>query len=228
MTQPIVVFFAKAPRPGSVKTRLCPPLEPAEAAELYQAFLADLLVRFAFHRSPYALAIAVDPPDAIADFESVAPRGFQVFPQRGATLAERMSNAFSDGFAMGHGPVAIVGTDVPLLQTASVDALVAAVSTGQADLAIGPDRGGGYWGIALSKPVPSIFVSLTTSAGNVALDTLAAATSLELKHARVAAELDVDTIDDLAALAAMARVPAKAQQIPKTVAVLHALGLLHA
>ena len=36
-----VVVIAKEPRPGAVKTRLCPPLTPEQAAELAEAALAD-------------------------------------------------------------------------------------------------------------------------------------------------------------------------------------------
>jgi len=36
VTGTAVVVFAKAPRPGAVKTRLCPPLSPAAAAQLYR------------------------------------------------------------------------------------------------------------------------------------------------------------------------------------------------
>jgi glycosyltransferase A (GT-A) superfamily protein (DUF2064 family) len=36
-----VAIMAKAPRPGTVKTRLCPPLVAAEAAALYRCFLLD-------------------------------------------------------------------------------------------------------------------------------------------------------------------------------------------
>ena len=34
--------MAKAPRPGQAKTRLCPPLRPAQAASLSAAFLRDI------------------------------------------------------------------------------------------------------------------------------------------------------------------------------------------
>ena len=36
-----LLLFAKRPRAGRVKTRLVPPLDPAQALELYRAFLAD-------------------------------------------------------------------------------------------------------------------------------------------------------------------------------------------
>ena len=45
--RPALLVFAKAPRPGRVKTRLCPPLAPEEAAALSDAFLRDALDRYA-------------------------------------------------------------------------------------------------------------------------------------------------------------------------------------
>src|SRR5437764_6463169 len=44
---PAIVVFAKAPEPGRVKTRLCPPLTREAAAELHQACLCDLWERLA-------------------------------------------------------------------------------------------------------------------------------------------------------------------------------------
>ncbi|MEO6307169.1 MAG: hypothetical protein ABIO96_01865, partial [Nitrospiraceae bacterium] len=43
-----LVIFAKAPIPGEVKTRLCPPLTPDEAATLHGSFVLDMLERTKF------------------------------------------------------------------------------------------------------------------------------------------------------------------------------------
>ena len=40
---PVLIIFAKEPRPGQVKTRLTPPLSPQAAARLYGPFLEDVL-----------------------------------------------------------------------------------------------------------------------------------------------------------------------------------------
>ena len=37
----LIVVMAKEPKAGTVKTRLSPPLSPADAAELYRCFLLD-------------------------------------------------------------------------------------------------------------------------------------------------------------------------------------------
>src|SRR5512145_1866135 len=39
----VLALFAKAPLPGQVKTRLCPPLRAEEAAALYEAMLEDIV-----------------------------------------------------------------------------------------------------------------------------------------------------------------------------------------
>jgi Uncharacterized protein conserved in bacteria len=44
-TPAALVIFAKAPIPGQVKTRLCPPLTPDEAATLHGSFVLDMLER---------------------------------------------------------------------------------------------------------------------------------------------------------------------------------------
>ena len=41
--RPVAVLFAKAPVPGRVKTRLCPPLDAGAAADLHSAFVRDMI-----------------------------------------------------------------------------------------------------------------------------------------------------------------------------------------
>lgn len=79
-----VAIMAKWPRAGEVKTRLCPPLAPAEAAALYRCFLLDKIdqVRALRHALP---VIAYTPDDAHGDFEALAP-DFTLVAQTGADL----------------------------------------------------------------------------------------------------------------------------------------------
>jgi uncharacterized protein len=227
-SRPLVILFAKRPLPGAVKTRLCPPLSPEEAAGLYEAFLFDLFDRFARHRAPYTLAVAVDPPAERPWFEEHAPRDATFFDQRGSTLSERMEHAFADAFDAGYGPVAIVGTDLPTLPLAEVDRLLGPLDgdVRSADLTMGLDRGGGYWGLGLAAPQPQLFRALATSTGSVALETLkrARASGLSLRHAGVVG--DIDTPGDLAALASSVREGNLDEAIPRTQALMERLGFL--
>lgn len=58
------VVFAKRPEAGRVKTRLCPPLSPDQAADLYSEMLADVLAATAEFCAELDLTavLSVDPP----------------------------------------------------------------------------------------------------------------------------------------------------------------------
>ena len=82
-----VVVLAKRPRPGAVKTRLCPPCTPAEAAWLAEAALYDTLD----HVRAAAVAtrvVAVDEPDRFPP-----PVGFRVTGQAPGGLDARLAAA---------------------------------------------------------------------------------------------------------------------------------------
>src|SRR2546427_8136477 len=81
--------MAKAPRAGEVKTRLCPPLSLADAAELYRRFLLDKIEQVRSLRTT-SLAIAYTPAEARAFFEEVAP-GFvlEEGPRLGGRVGDR-------------------------------------------------------------------------------------------------------------------------------------------
>ncbi len=84
---PAVVYFAKVPAPGRTKTRLCPPLTPAEAAGLYCGFLADVLQPVDGART----LVYAWPPDELEEIEGLVPDGLELRGQAGDRLdhAER-------------------------------------------------------------------------------------------------------------------------------------------
>src|SRR4029453_10639579 len=85
-----LIVIAKAPVPGRVKTRLCPPCTPAQAAALAEASLRDTLAAAA-RCGASRRVVALDGAPG-----SWLPDGFEVIPQRGSGLAERLSAAFAD------------------------------------------------------------------------------------------------------------------------------------
>ena len=95
-----VAIMAKAPRAGEVKTRLCPPLSLADAAELYRRFLFDKIEQVRSLRTA-SLAIAYTPAEARVFFEQVAP-GFVLVPQRGADLGDRLANSLGELLDQGY------------------------------------------------------------------------------------------------------------------------------
>src|SRR4051794_19832337 len=110
-TERTLLVMAKAPVPGRVKTRLCPPCTPEEAAAIAAAALADTLEavsRCAADRR----VVALD-----GDPGAWLPPGLEVIPQRGATFADRLDAAWS---AM-TGPTLQIGMDTPQVDAALLD-----------------------------------------------------------------------------------------------------------
>ena len=137
-----VAVIAKAPVAGLVKTRLCPPCSPAQAAELAAAALADTLDAVASARSGAARRVLVldgEPGPWL-------PAGFEIVPQRGGGLDERLAAAFQD---LG-GPTVIVGMDTPQLTAERIAATAERIADPAIDAVLGRATDGGYWTIALS------------------------------------------------------------------------------
>lgn len=137
-----VVVMSKAPRPGSVKTRLAPVLGHGGCAAL-QAVLLRQALASARAAAPDRTFLAVDPPDAVADLASELHQ-VHVFAQSGAHLGERMESAADHVLARGHRPVLLIGTDVPLLRPADLADAFNRLQT-DCDVVFGPALDGGFY-----------------------------------------------------------------------------------
>ena len=146
-----LLVFAKAPRPGEVKTRLARTLGPEgapayeRAAELYRRMgrnIVDVVTD-----APATMTVCYDPVDAeseIRDWLGPAPRRYRY--QGDGDLGERMSRMFDRAFEDSH-RVVVIGTDTPAVDAGTVVRAVAALDT--ADVVLGPSRDGGYYLMAL-------------------------------------------------------------------------------
>jgi rSAM/selenodomain-associated transferase 1 len=197
--------FTKRPAPGRVKTRLCPPLSPVQAADLALAMLDDTLERLQVHRE-YAMALCVEAaPDADAGdlmwFEERYPNLLEVRPQRGAGLGERIANHFADALARRPGSTqVVVGSDAPTLPPARIVTAHSVLAAGDADLVLGPDLGGGYYLVALRAPASELFLEVTMSTDTMYEQTVAAARAMGFSVHELPAHGDVDVVLDLVRL----------------------------
>lgn len=138
-----LVVIAKAPVAGEVKTRLCPPCTPEQAALVARAALEDTLS-------------TVDQCEAarrvlVVEGEYPVPAGWDVVRQRGGGLGERLAAAFTDAARLDpQAPVLLVGMDTPQLTPELVARLGADLD--RADAVLGPAGDGGWWGLALRDP----------------------------------------------------------------------------
>jgi rSAM/selenodomain-associated transferase 1 len=189
-----LVVLAKAPRAGRSKTRLCPPCTPAEAAALARAALADTLE--AVLATPASRRVLVlDGP--AGDW---LPAGFDVLPQRGGGLDERLAHAFAD---VGE-PALLVGMDTPQLAAADLERGLACLAAPGTDAVLGPAPDGGYWAIGLRSADPRAFLGVPMSTAQTGEAQLARLRGLGLRVALLPALRDVDRIADARAVAALA------------------------
>ena len=185
-----VLVLAKSPVAGRVKTRLCPPCTPAEAAAVAEAALADTLdavSRCGAARRIVALDGSPGP---------WLPAGFRVVPQVGVTFAERLGHAW----AAAGGPGVQIGMDTPQVEGRELDGALASLD--DADAAIGAAADGGWWAIAFRRPVGGAFAGVPMSTPLTGRLQRRRLERLGMRVADLGAQRDVDTFDDAVAVAA--------------------------
>ena len=187
-----VVVLAKRPRPGAVKTRLCPPCTPEEAAALAEAALYDTLD----HVRAAAVAtrvVAVDEPDRFPP-----PVGFRVTGQAPGGLDARLAAA---AVAAG-GPVLLLGMDTPQADAALIDNAATRLLTPGMDAVLGLALDGGYWIIGLRAPRPTHFLGLPMSRSDTGRAQLARLHAHDLRVELLPVLRDVDDFHDACVVAA--------------------------
>ena len=192
----ILVVMAKAPLPGRVKTRLCPPLSASQAAAVYDCFLQDRL-REMGDLSGCDRAIAYTPEAAALRFRAYAAQSFDLFPQQGLDLGERMHNIFVDSCREGYGAVVVIGSDSPDLPKSIVQQAFERLSSGMTDVVFGPATDGGYYLVGMKETHPELFANVPWSTEKVLSTSLGIARALGIKTSLLPAWSDIDTYHDL-------------------------------
>jgi rSAM/selenodomain-associated transferase 1 len=196
----LTVLFTKHPTPGNVKTRLCPPLTPAQAARLAEAMLRDTVEKCLAGEFRTVLAFA--PAEAAGWFREHVPELADQRQQIGRALGERLAHFVTDSFARREArTLVVIGSDQPLVPLARIHEAHRALEAG-AGCVLGPDLGGGYYLIGLARSVPELFTAVPMSTRGMCVATEALARSHGLTVVRLAEHLDVDTPADLARLCA--------------------------
>jgi len=192
MTSALIVV-AKRPEPGQTKTRLCPPLQPEQAAGLYECFLRDTLD---IMRKVQDVTRVVNylPVDEADYFTRLAP-DFEQLPQVGASLGARLNYALSHYLTDGYQRAVIMDSDSPTLPPDHVAWAFAELE--EADVVLGPCDDGGYYLIGLNAPNPRLLLDVQMSTPRVMEDTLALAREEGLSTALLPTWYDIDTIDSL-------------------------------
>jgi rSAM/selenodomain-associated transferase 1 len=194
MSMAQIIVFAKAPRPGEVKTRLCPPLLPQDAATLHARMVRRTLAT-ACAAAPGQVELHCSPPIDDPFFASCArDHGVVLCAQADGDIGERMAHAMRD--ASRTRPLLLIGTDCPARSTDDLRIALHALEAGN-DAVLGPVEDGGYSLIGLSRFEPAIFEEIEWSTAQVGAQTRARFTRLGLRWLDLAMSWDVDLPDDL-------------------------------
>lgn len=194
-TNVTVAVIAKECLPGRVKTRLCPPLTPAQAAAVAQASLSQTLE---FVRGlPVAARLLV--LDGTARPEDAD--GFRLIPQATGGLDQRLAAIC----AAVPGPLLILGMDTPQLELQHVQELLDdwAAPSPVHDAWLGRASDGGFWGLAMHTPRGDLIRGVRMSTDQTGAEQLARLTGAGLQVGQLPMLDDVDTFADAAHVAAM-------------------------
>jgi uncharacterized protein len=188
-----LVVIAKEPIPGRVKTRLCPPCSPVEAARLAEAALADTL--------DAALASGADRVVLALDGRPGpwCPLGVVVTGQGRGALDRRLAHAWSQ--ASGRGPALQVGMDTPQVSAVDLNRAMAALDANDVDAVLGPATDGGWWALGMRRPRPEAVLGVPTSLPDTGARQAARLAALGMRTRLIEVQTDIDTWPDAVAVA---------------------------
>jgi uncharacterized protein len=208
-TNRILVIMAKAPRLGSVKTRLAESLSLPEVTELYRCLLNDTI----------ALAQALDhvelaimcPVSDVDDLSRGVANTARIVPQTGQGLAAGLASVFNHFASSGQQRVIAFNSDSPHLPASVLEAAFD-VLEGR-DLVVGPTHDGGYYLVGARAPHSDLFASDGMGTANALEALLTRARALGLSVHLTDPFYDIDMPGDLTRLAAELRLaPGRAPQ----------------
>ncbi len=199
MQKRALLILAKEPRPGKSKTRMTPPLTPAEAATLSFAFIRDTLsaasqVR---HTDVY---LFYSPRTALPYFQDLVAGRFSLLPQEGRCFTKRCARSVEVAFAKGYERIVQIGTDTPQIRSTHITEAFSVLDT--FDMAFGPANDGGYYLLALRRPAAAIYDDVEMGTETVFATMIRNARAEGLSLRTLPEWVDADTFEDLSRLEA--------------------------
>ncbi len=148
-----VLVVAKEPVPGRVKTRLCPPCTPDQAAAIAEAALADTMqAATACGADEVVVALDGRPGEWL-------PEGVRTFPQVDGSFDQRLAAAWAET----SGPGIQIGMDTPQVEATMLDRALATLDDDDVDAVLGPAHDGGWWIIGLPTNDERVFLDVPMS-----------------------------------------------------------------
>lgn len=189
-----VLVFAKAPQPGTVKTRLMPLLGAEGAAALHRRLIEHTLEQAAAADAG-PVELWCHPCDTDPFLNDCARRyGASLHVQAGADLGARMLQAFANALRISRTAV-LIGTDCAVLQATHVGAAANALASGN-DAVFCPAEDGGYALIGLARCCAGLFADIPWGGPLVMSGTRERLRQLGLRWSELATLWDIDRPED--------------------------------
>src|SRR5467141_2370733 len=207
ITNRTLVIMAKAPRPGSVKTRLAKSLSLEAVTGLYRCLLDDTIA-LAQGLDHVEIAI-VCPTSDVDDVAHAVGKTVRIVPQTGQGLAAGLASVFAHFATPGHQRVIAFNSDSPHLPASVLETAFDVLEA--RDLVVGPTHDGGYYLVGARAPHSDLFASDGMGTANALEALLTRARALGLSVHSTDPFYDIDVEGDLTRLAAELRLaPARA------------------
>lgn len=194
-----VLVFAKAPRPGQVKTRLIPLLGPDGAAALHARLIKHTLrtVRRSGMRN-----LELHGAPANDDFLRFCAAQYraELVEQEGPDLGARMHHAAERALQTG-GSILLIGTDCPVLSPRHLCEAAMVLDNGE-DAVFVPTEDGGYALVGLRRAHAHLFEDVTWSSASVMEQTRERLRALAWRWRELDTLWDVDRPEDYARMCA--------------------------
>jgi glycosyltransferase A (GT-A) superfamily protein (DUF2064 family) len=182
-----IIVMAKAPRAGMVKTRLCPPLDPADAAAIAEACLQDTLRTVLATPADRRILALEGPPGRWL------PSGIDLIPQRGAGFGHRLVCALADAGGSG----LLIGMDTPQVTPGLLSLALDSLHSTSTGAVLGLSEDGGWWALGVRRWHPHLFRNVPMSTAATGCAQRAQLAALDLDVAMLPVLLDIDHWHDV-------------------------------
>lgn len=197
-----LVIMAKAPRPGTVKTRLAQRIPVEAVTELYRSLLDDTI---SLAQSLGTVEVAIMCPAADVEALTQVARGMvRVVAQKGEGLAAGLTSVFAHFTRAGQQRVVAFNSDSPHLPGSVLAGAFATLT--DHDVVVGPTNDGGYYLVGAKAAHASLFDGDGMGTQSALETLLARARKLQLSVGFMDPFYDIDVEGDLTQLAAELRI----------------------
>ena len=190
----LLVILAKRPAAGRVKTRLCPPLLPQQAAQLAEAFIIDTCSSLGEVQGCERI-LCLDQPWTASSIATI-----DLWQQVDGDLGQRIEDVVMRGLQRAS-VVLVVGTDAPGLPPPLFEHAIALLQS--SDAVLGPAVDGGYYLIGFTRFEPGLLAGLPWSTPHTLSSTLQRLRSRSYRVQELPCWFDVDDAADLKKLRMM-------------------------